>query len=264
VVGAGSRWTNTESLYVGVVGTGDLQVAGGGTVIVDGLLSIGPRGNVQGNSTIAAEVRNGGTVAPGVSPSFVPIDTIGTLQINGDYTQTAAGDLAIQLASITNFDKVNIDGHANLDGTLKLSLFGGFMPAVGNMFQILTATSGITGKFDLEFTSLSPGTGPGFIAIYSNSDVVLKFVNFLPGDFNHDGTVDVADYVVWRNGLGTTFNQDDYNVWRSHFGQSAGSGSGSGATGFASANAAVPEPATMIAAMFACAAAAMCRKYRAF
>ena len=37
----------------------------------------------------------------------------------------------------------------------------------------------------------------------------------LPGDFNHNGTVDAADYVVWRNGLGTTYTQDHYNVWRS-------------------------------------------------
>ena len=24
----------------------------------------------------------------------------------------------------------------------------------------------------------------------------------IPGDFNHDGTVDAADYVVWRKGVG--------------------------------------------------------------
>jgi hypothetical protein len=46
----------------------------------------------------------------------------------------------------------------------------------------------------------------------------------LPGDFNHDGTVDAADYVVWRNGLGTTYTQNDYNVWRANFGQTATSG----------------------------------------
>ena len=40
-----------------------------------------------------------------------------------------------------------------------------------------------------------------------------------PGDFNQDGRVDAADYVVWRNGLGTTFTQSDYAVWRAHFGE---------------------------------------------
>ena len=43
----------------------------------------------------------------------------------------------------------------------------------------------------------------------------------LPGDYNHDGKVDAADYVVWRKSNGS---QSGYNTWRSHFGQSAGSG----------------------------------------
>ncbi len=67
------------------------------------------------------------------------------------------------------------------------------------------------------------------------------------GDFNHDGIVDAADYVVWRKGLGTTYTQNDYNVWRAHFGQTSGSGSS------AIANAAVPEPTTFVLLMFAAA-----------
>ena len=39
------------------------------------------------------------------------------------------------------------------------------------------------------------------------------------GDYNRDGTVDAADYVVWRSGLGTTYTQADYDVWRANFGQ---------------------------------------------
>ena len=66
----------------------------------------------------------------------------------------------------------------------------------------------------------------------------------LEGDFNGDGSVDAADYVVWRKGLGTTYTQADYDVWRAHFGQTAGSGSG------ASAIAAVPEPTTLVLLMF--------------
>jgi hypothetical protein len=69
----------------------------------------------------------------------------------------------------------------------------------------------------------------------------------LPGDYNVNGVVDAADYVVWRNGLGTTFAQNDYNVWRANFGQMALSGADVGA------NAAVPEPATFVPLMFAAA-----------
>ena len=67
---------------------------------------------------------------------------------------------------------------------------------------------------------------------------------FPPGDYNVDGVVDSADYVVWRKGLGTTYTQDHYNIWRAHFGETLGSGAG------VSANAAVPEPATFLTLMF--------------
>ena len=42
----------------------------------------------------------------------------------------------------------------------------------------------------------------------------------VPGDFNHDNTVDAADYSVWRDGLGSQYSADDYQTWKSHYGQS--------------------------------------------
>ncbi len=42
----------------------------------------------------------------------------------------------------------------------------------------------------------------------------------LPGDYNNDGGVDAADFVVWRKGLGTNYTQTDYGAWQSHFGSS--------------------------------------------
>ena len=62
----------------------------------------------------------------------------------------------------------------------------------------------------------------------------------LSGDYNNDGVVDTADYVVWRKGLGTNYAQTDYDVWRAHFGQTAGSGTS------ATVNAAVPEPTALL------------------
>jgi hypothetical protein len=73
----------------------------------------------------------------------------------------------------------------------------------------------------------------------------------VPGDYNGNGAVDAADYVVWRkfNNTMTTLPNDltpgnvagsDFNVWRAHFGEIASSGSA------ATADAAVPEPATLL------------------
>jgi hypothetical protein len=47
----------------------------------------------------------------------------------------------------------------------------------------------------------------------------------LDGDFNDDGSVDAADYVVWRKGLGTTRLPEEYGIWRANFGRTAGAGS---------------------------------------
>lgn len=54
----------------------------------------------------------------------------------------------------------------------------------------------------------------------------------LPGDFNEDGVVDAADYTVWRDGLGTTFVQEDYLEWANNYGASSAP----------ALSAAVPEP----------------------
>lgn len=68
----------------------------------------------------------------------------------------------------------------------------------------------------------------------------IELSPIVSGDFNNNGVVDSADYVVWRKGLGTVYTQADYGIWRAHFGQTAGNGTGD------SAIAAVPEPATWL------------------
>jgi uncharacterized protein YjbI with pentapeptide repeats len=57
----------------------------------------------------------------------------------------------------------------------------------------------------------------------------------LPGDYNQDGVVDAADYVVWRK---TDGGQAGYDNWRKNFGNNIGSG--------ASQSANVPEPSAFL------------------
>jgi hypothetical protein len=65
-----------------------------------------------------------------------------------------------------------------------------------------------------------------------------------PGDFNHDGIVDAADYVVWRKSPGN-FGGDPsgYNTWRANFGQTSGSGTALPSPEPLSTG--VPEPASL-------------------
>ena len=75
----------------------------------------------------------------------------------------------------------------------------------------------------------------------SDHALVLYTPPVLFGDFNEDGTVDTADYVVWRHNFGYSgsdflgdhnnsgvIDMGDYQIWRSHFGQSVITGAGSG------------------------------------
>ena len=67
--------------------------------------------------------------------------------------------------------------------------------------------------------------------------VAMQDPSTLLGDYNHNGVVDAADYVVWRKNLGA---QTSFDAWRAHFGAGGGSSAG------ASANVAVPEPTTLV------------------
>lgn len=82
----------------------------------------------------------------------------------------------------------------------------------------------------------------------------------LPGDFNGNGTVDAADYTIWRDGLGGAYTQAHYTEWKTHFGQSAGSAASAAAT-------TVPEPAgfvLVIGGIFALSARQSLRRSRHF
>jgi T5SS/PEP-CTERM-associated repeat protein len=247
-----STWTNTGNFDVGVAGTATLTVSNGGTVSSGDTISVGPRGSLHGNSHFAANVRNGGKVAPGLNPAIIQSTMMATLNVDGDYTQTGAGALDIQLASAASLDELAISGRATLNGTLDISLFNGFTPTVGQSFDLLTASGGITGQFtSLNLPSLlSGGHGPFWTIVYTATDVILKLINSPIGDYNHNGVVDAADYTVWRDTLGKTginlaadgdgdnvVTQLDYGIWKTNFGHIAGSG--------ARSSAAVPEPRSL-------------------
>jgi len=92
--------------------------------------------DARGGSTITGNVSNAGaTVRPGMSP--------GTLNIVGNYTQSAGGSLDIELGGTGagQFDVLAVTGTATLAGTLTATSFGGFTPAVGNSFQVLNFAS---------------------------------------------------------------------------------------------------------------------------
>lgn len=88
-------------------------------------------------------------------------------------------------------------------------------------------------------------------SLSSDALLTLTQVFNLPGDYNADGAVDVADYTVWRDSLGLTgtffpadgnrdgqVNEADYLVWRDNFGRQAATN--------ASAATTIPEPTALL------------------
>jgi hypothetical protein len=87
--------------------------------------------------------------------------------------------------------------------------------------------------------------------------LVTAVIPPLAGDFNGDHVVDAVDYVLWREGFGTIYDQDDYDDWRANFGATA---MGSGHS--ANTSVAAPEPATALGLLLSGAIVLSCIRRR--
>jgi hypothetical protein len=224
----------------------DLPVTGAVVTVSGG--HVGGNGRINGRLT-----NNGGMVSPGLS--------VGTLTVDGNFQQNATGTLNIELGGTAagQYDRLAVVGGLNgaiLDGVLDVFLVNGFVPAVGNTFDVLTAAGGIN---NAGVISLHSSDAPFFsLAVVGGTTLRLTVTddNFPPpglaGDFNNDLSVDAADYVVWRK---SARPPDDYNMWRANFGRALPTGSSLGGA------AAVPEP-NMFALLAVAIAAAIGINYR--
>jgi outer membrane autotransporter protein len=80
--------------------------------------------------------------------------------------------LIIEVASSTNFDKLNIDGHASLGGTLRVVQLNGYQPQLGDRLVFLTAGGGVSGTFSTTHNDFL-GTLVRLDVVYEADDVVL-------------------------------------------------------------------------------------------
>ena len=222
VTGNSSSWTSSGQISIGDGGRGLLRVSDGAVVSAANGIGIKGGGTITGDGTIVANIVNsGGIVAPGAS--------IGTLKVSGSYAQDAIGTMEFEIAGSAagEYDVLNVSGPANLAGELHVSLVD-TIPAVGEVLTVFTSDSLINNGITLR------GAYVGLFELdVNNSSVAIRVANAgSPGDFNLDGIVDAADYVVWRENSGT---QQEYDSWRANFGFAT-------VTGIAVATT-VPEPA---------------------
>jgi hypothetical protein len=174
----------------------------------------------------------------------------GTVEVTAAYAVTAptgSADYANANLSLYNnrgqadSDAVQVENRASQNGTLTASITGDITFG----FEVVINTG-------VQLSHSDTHRAMGHVAITSITvDGQPLLLGELPGDYNGDGVVDAADYVVWRKnvGLNTTLpndstpgvTQQDYDAWRSNYGRSAPA-SGSGLIGIEK----VPEPATAV------------------
>jgi hypothetical protein len=205
------------------------------------LLSEEPEGDVLAGSPDSLKGLQGFSVATattsglGHSPSHT---TLGCHPADTFCAATSDGSPAWLVASLS-FKTLASTGSAQL--FLRIGANG--MNYQGDTDQVPAVTFGVNTLTPAPSYDARVLAQRGITLAGDDPDATITAVASIAGDFNRDAVVDAADYALWRDGLGTTFMPSDYNVWRSHFGQTAGSGS--------FALGAVPEPATLAMVIFA-------------
>lgn len=169
---------STVVIASGAICTLDVAVTNAGTITNNGtvintntLTNTGTftnSGTYKGTGTFDGSVfdNTGGIVAPGLSP--------GCTVFGAGYTN-GGGTEIIEIGGITpcsGHDQLQVTGTATLSGTLDVQLFGGYNPACGESYTIMTATS-VSGTFATVNYPALPG-GLTWNIAYSATAVTLS------------------------------------------------------------------------------------------
>ncbi len=162
------------------------------------------------------------------------------VDIDGYKITSASGSLLPANGNWNSLDDQNVAGgdwresNPTVNQLVELKPSGESLFSGGTNFNMgsLFKTTAAGGTQDLIFEYLLPDESE-----FHDGVVVYRSLASLQGDYNMNGVVDAADYVVWRNSNGTPAA---YNTWRANFGRTAASGS------LVAASASVPEPASLV------------------
>ncbi|WP_425397235.1 PEP-CTERM sorting domain-containing protein [Aeoliella sp.] len=209
---------------------------------------------ITGNGTISGYTHTSGVMNLANDGLIAPGPALGTLQIIGDFSQSATGRLQVDVDGFTMqaHDSLKVyhtdfyyGGNATLAGALEFQFADGLTPQLGDEVEFFSADS-ITGQFDTITGLPTLEAGLAWRLLYEPTSVTAAVT--LAGDFNLDGIVNLADYTLWRNSVGamgpalaadangdSVVDTADYDLWRTYFGNTT-------ADFPAAASQAVPEP----------------------
>jgi hypothetical protein len=179
-----------------------------------------------------------------------PSATDNPLLIDGGGGASAAESFSILFSQTVLFESIQISQFDPGDA-------GTFNIKSGSTINLANGTNAVsqyTGGFSANFLRWTGDNVSGGTRGFSVDGFSVRLAGVPPaqeGDYNTNGKVDAADYVLWRNTLGYsvvpfsfsdgggngTIDSEDFGVWRTRFGQ----GIGAAGTGTS-----VPEPATIV------------------
>lgn len=240
--GAGTLTLTAPSTYTGgtTVSGGTLLVSDvgpGQSVLGLGHVIVATGGALGGNGSHDAAIVHG-TLSPG-EPNSVGLMRFG---VEALLTPTATTEMQLGGLDPADYDRIIASDYIT-KGILSISFVNGFTPEIGDTFHLFDGFHSEGAFSDIIFANA------GYEADFDYAEGNLVFTAVapsLPGDYNDDGAIDAADYVVWRklegtenvlpnDPIGGTIDTDQYNQWRGNFARTA---PGGGATTFV----AVPEP----------------------
>jgi hypothetical protein len=181
--------STTTTLDIEFIDDGDIHVEAGSLVFPNGLtanagseIKLGgyfvttepldlQGATLNGSGTLVGDLNNAGIVAPGASP--------GKITVTGDYTQTTTGSLEIEIGGTTaetQYDVLVVEGSAALAGTLEVTLWDGFIPAIGDQFFILNSSS-LSGDFESLLLPDLPA-GKRWEITYSETAITLSVLEY--------------------------------------------------------------------------------------
>ncbi|MCO6044056.1 hypothetical protein NG895_09055 [Aeoliella sp. ICT_H6.2] len=163
-----------------------------------------------------------------VSDPFVPftIDSFGSEFDTEIAIYSETGKVIRHNDDANGIEQSEIDVYNGLPPGDYVAALAGFNSIFEDDYAVISGTSG--GGYNVSLTGhaisgILPADATAFFG-FSIAEVTL------PGDYNNDGTVDLADYTVWRNNLGansgTLLNDPtpgvigtaQYATWKSNFG----------------------------------------------
>ena len=123
-------------------------------------------GTCSGTLLLAGSLANAAVVSPG--------EGTGALAVAGDYSQSAAGTLLLEIGEGQN-DLLAVGGDLLAGGELEVVLVDGFEPDDGDTFDVLDFGS-LSGQFSLELPGLSAGLMWDASSLYSTGQLAVTAV----------------------------------------------------------------------------------------